>query len=253
MILSDENTWPTDVIKYLEREEGTFRAWEEQSAGLSPARIVSGPEYDAALYGLRAALDACELRGYHCTRLTESEIGHIVANGMQLPSGSMLRKRIHALQGDGLIDATVAKRLVEKNQADEENRAGRIWFCFFPPYLAGESGIESLLRYWGGEALYNLHDRDPETEPILARIGTPCLIEADVPISSMKGPSFLDMKVARQFLMRRGFRSSEPVEHEDRAIKAIPPQNIKRIIRYPERDFIKLTRCDEWEKPLSNG
>jgi hypothetical protein len=108
------------------------------------------------------------------------------------------------------------------------------------------------LRYWGGEALYNSHDRDPVTGSVLARVGTPCLIEADVPIASMKGPSFLDMKVARQFLMRRGLQSSEPVEHEDRAVEAIPAQNIKRIIRYPERDFIELTRCDRWRKLLNN-
>ena len=90
------------------------------------------------------------------------------------------------------------------------------------------------------------------TGPVLARIGTPCLVEADVPIASMKGPGFLDMKVARQFLMRRGLRSSEPVEHEDRAVQAIPARNIRRIIRYPERDFIELTHCDRWRKPLNS-
>jgi hypothetical protein len=122
MILSDENTWPTDVLAYLEREEEVFRAWEEQSAGRHPVRRVSGPEYDSALDGLRMVLDPSELRGYHCTRLTDSEIDHILANGMQLPNGSMLRKRIQALQDDGVIDAATAKRLVKKNQADEANR-----------------------------------------------------------------------------------------------------------------------------------
>jgi hypothetical protein len=85
---------------------------------------------------------------------------------------------------------------------------------------------------------------------VLARIGTPCLVEADVPIASMKGPGFLDMKVARQFLMARGFSSSEPVEHEDRAEKAIPARNIKRVIQFPEQEFIKLTRCGGWKRPL---
>jgi hypothetical protein len=56
------------------------------------------------------------------------------------------------------------------------------------------------------------------TGPVLAR-GTPCLIEADVPIAFMKGPGFLDIKVARQFLVRRGL-SSEPDEHKDRAEQA---------------------------------
>ena len=252
MILSDESTWPTDVLEYLERAEDVFRGWEEQSAGRHPARTVSGPEYDTGLNGLRMVLDAYELQGYHCTRLTKSEIGHILANGMQLPNASMLLKRIQALQDDGVIDAAAAKRLAEENQADDANRANRIWFCFFPPYLAGESGIESLLRYWGGEALYNSHDRDPVTGPVLARVGIPCLIKADVPIASMKGPSFLDIKVARRFLMRRGLLSSEPVEHEDRAVQGIPVRNIRRIIRYPERDFIELTHCDRWRKPLNN-
>lgn len=252
MILSDESTWPEDVLKFLEREDDIFRAWEEQHAGRQPARPVSGPEYDSVLGGLRRVLDPYDLRGYHCTRLTDAEIAHILANGMQLPDAAMLLKRIQALQDDGVIDAAIAKRLAEENQADETNRANRIWFCFFLPYLAGEGGIESLLRYWGGEALYNSHDRDPATGPVLARIGTPCLVEADVPIASIKGPGFLDMKVARQFLMRRGLRSSEPVEHEDRAVQPIPARDIRRIIRYPERDFIDLTQCDRWRKPLSS-
>jgi hypothetical protein len=73
-----------------------------------------------------------------------------------------------------------------------------------------------------------------------------------VPISAMKGPGFLDMKVARQFLVRRGLQSSEHVEHEDRAERAIPVQNIRRIIRFPEPDFIELTQCDRWRTPLKN-
>lgn len=166
---------------------------------------------------------------------------------MQLPNLTMLRSRIQALLDSGTIDQAIAQRLLEKNQADESNRINRIWFCFFAPHLAREGGIESLLRYGGGEALYNSHDHDLETGPVLARIGAPCLVEADVPTL---GPGFLDMKVARQFLIWRGFTTSEPVEHEDPAGRGIPAQNIRRIIKFLEPDFIALTQRDRWRRPL---
>jgi hypothetical protein len=42
----------------------------------------------------------------------------------------------------------------------------------------------------------------------------------------------------------------EPLDHEDRATRPLPPDSIRRIIRFPEPDFIRLTKCDEWDVPL---
>jgi hypothetical protein len=68
---------------------------------------------------------------------------------MQLPNVTVLEARIGALQAAALIDASTAKRLIAANQAHEANRANLIWFCFFPPRSAGQSGVGSLLGYWG--------------------------------------------------------------------------------------------------------
>ncbi len=126
-----------------------------------------------------------------------------------------------------------------------------IWFCFFPPKLAGQRGSERLFRSWGGEALYSSHEDDPTTGPILRSIGVPCLIEADVPITSLEVHSFLDVKIIRQFLVNRGLETQEPVHHEDRAKHPIPAYNIRRVIRFSDQVFSTLTNCDQWTPPLT--
>jgi hypothetical protein len=188
------------------------------------------------------------LHGYHCTRLTDDEIAHIESNGMQLPDGAMLKRRVEALERAGRIEAQVGRAFVAENSADDTNRAGQLCFCFFPPHLAGECGIESLLRYWGGEALYRWHDCHPERGRILGTIGVPCLVEADVPIASLNELSFLEENAVDQFLHTRGHATKG--RHQDRARRDISATNIRRVIRYPEADFIALTRCDAWRKPL---
>ena len=251
IILDDETTWPTDVLAYLEHKHDLFLAWEHR--GTDRESYVVGPsDYDNAIYGLRAVLNGYLLRGYHCTRLTESEMQNIMLNGMQLPNDVILRDRIRSVQNAGLIDPRIAERLIIENQAGESNRAKIIWFCFFPPHIAGQEGIERFFRSWGGEALYNSHERDPITGPILRSIGTPCIIEADLPIANLKAHSFLDEKVIRRFLTRRGYETTECVDLEDSATSAILSQNIRRIICHSDPDFITLTGCNNWSPPLTS-
>jgi len=247
MILEDEKTWPSQVTQYLDNYRNLFLNWE-----LANDNRPSGQEYEQAIYGLRDAFRTDDvLRGYHCTRLTDLEIQHILANGMQLPNQDMLHQRIESLKEAGLIELHVSEYLKSKHQANDSNRAGKVWFCFFPPYYATQSGVERLFRSWGGEALYNSHERDPLSGPILRRIGTPCIIEAYVPIAGLAKHSGLDFKVIRRYLVNRGLKTVEELEHEDKAIQPIPSQNISRIIQFPNHDFITLTKCDTWKPPLT--
>jgi hypothetical protein len=71
-----------------------------------------------------------------------------------------------------------------------------------------------------------------------------------VSIASLEIHSYLDDKVARRFLIKRGFETNECINHEDRAKNPIPAANIRRIIRHPEPEFVVLTGCDEWTPPL---
>lgn len=258
MILNDETTWPLDVVQFLEQHHDLFlsrelRREDQHAAPISDERArATAVDYDRTIYGLRAILSAYTLDGgYHCTRLIDAEIHRIASDGMRLPNRAMLCERIQTIQDAGVLEPHVADLLRQKNQADETNRAGMIWFCFFPPHFAGQSGIERLLGSWGGEALYNSHERDPLIGPILKSIGTPCLIEATVPIASFPLHTFLEVHLYRQFLINRGLQTTEPICHENRTTQPIPARNIKRIVRFEEPDFITLTNCDTWTPPLT--
>ncbi|SRR6266481_1808106 len=255
MILNDEITWPEAIGQYLNQYHDLFLTWELRRQDNSNASVnfeqrrASASEYDQALYGLRDILRCHVLHGYHCTRLTDSEINHIRSSGMHPPNAAILRERIQTIQDAGLLESHIADRLRQVNQADETTRSGMIWFLFFAPYFAGQSGIERLLRSWGGEALYNSHERDPLIGPLLQSIGTPCLIEADVPIACFPRHSFLEVHLYRQFLINRGLETSESVHLGECATCSIPASNIVRIIQFSEPDFVALTNCDTW-RPL---
>jgi hypothetical protein len=202
------------------------------------------------MYGLREVLERHSIVGWHCTRLTEPEIAEIVTNGMRLPNAEMLVHRIDEVQKAGLVSADGASKWRAKNQAHETNRAGMIWFCFFPPHIAGQSGIERFFRSWGGEALYNSHE-DYDTGEALRSIGIPCIVEAEVPIASLPVHGGLMFKIARRYLVSRGYKTREPLEHEDRAKSPLLASHIRRIIRFPDPEFIEMTRCDSWRPALT--
>lgn len=242
--LDKPELWPDALREYLHDHHDLFLNWEMGSGQ------VSGHEFDSAIYSLMDALQPYAITGWHCTRLTDNEIDHIVRSGMQLPNTAMLNRRIDTLVADGRVTDEIAILLKRRNQSRDSNRAGMVWFCFFPPRIAGESGIERFFRHWGGEALYNSHEDNPITSPAISQVGTPCLIEADVPIASLEKHGGLSTKIYRRFLISRGLETGEPVEHEDRIKRPLAAGNVRRVIRFPDADFLALTGCSEWRVPI---
>lgn len=112
-------SWPTDPRSYLQSRHDLFLGWERG--------CVAAHLYDEAIYGLTDVLQPYAITGWHCSRLTDAEIRHILREGMQLPNATMLNNRIDALVASG-------------NQSGDTKRAGMVWFCFFHPRLAGERG-----------------------------------------------------------------------------------------------------------------
>lgn len=242
-------TWPQDLIEFLEEHHDLFVSWELKDTK-AKVREISPHEYDEAIYALREVLKPYDLHGLHCTKLTKDEINQIRTHGMSLQNSHTLSNRIDNLVQAKIISKPIADRLKTENQADEEYRAKMLWFCFFEPHLAGEDGIERFFRSWGGEALYNSHEDDPETGAILKTIGIPCVIEASVPISAEGEHSYLATKIYRNFLKTKGFDIRECCDHEGYATSNIPKENILNIIEFPSTKFKEITKCDEWEEPL---
>jgi hypothetical protein len=140
--------------------------------------------------------------------------GHPVRR-MRLPDDAMLHLRIDAVAAAGMLSLEVAARLKAEHQADEQWRAGMVWFCFYPPRLAGESGIERFLRHWRRGALQLPRGRPGDGHGDQAH-RSPCVVEAEVPIASLRPHGGLAAKVARRHLVGRGHRTAEPLHHEMR-------------------------------------
>ena len=212
--LERPETWPKALLDFLDGETGD-----------------SGE-------ALKDVLRPYAIKGWHCTRLTDREIGNIQTGGMQLLDKDMLARRIDACAANGGFTPAVAAALKAKNQAHEANRAGKIAFCFFPPSRKSE---RDFFRYWGGEALYNSRADDPNIAAILKKIGTPCLIEADVAISLLKQDPADE--ILRRYRASRG--AVDPVHFVGRILQPLPATAIQ-VIRHPTAAFRGLTGCDAW-------
>lgn len=242
--LDQPATWPRALCAYLEDHDELFLRWENKQGD------VSAQMFDKAIVGLSNVLRPYEIIGWHCTRLTDMEINEISHNGMGLPDEAMLARRIDAVVEANGLPLDVARLLKSRNQADEDNRAGMVWFCFYPPRKAGEGGIGRFFRHWGGEALYNLHETDSVSSPAISCIGTPCLVEANVPIVFLAKHSGPELNVARRFLISRGELAHASTDYDGRIVVRLPAENIRRIVRFPDPDFLKLTGCSEWVRPI---
>ena len=130
------------------------------------------------------------------------------------------------------------------------NRAGKLWFCFFAPGEAGESGIHRFFRHWGGEALYNFHEDNNVTSPALASIGTPCVVEAAVQVRSLSQYSSVTNRVVERFLWRNGLFHPEPEVPEGYTVDPITAGSIQRVIKHPDVQFMRLTGCKNWQAPI---
>lgn len=241
--LDDPREWPTSLTQFLDGRLASLHGWKTGK--------TSRPDWDRALADLSYELQPYSLLGWHCSRLTDAEIDDILHNGMGLPDGTMLERRVDAVVQDGLLNASVAEVLKSRNDADDRFRARKVWFCFFPPRRAEENGIGRFFRHWGGEALYRQHEKDPALSPILADIGTPCLVKAVVPISSLSSKHFgPESAIVKRFLIYRELLPSEAVDYEGYVEKPLSADCLRRILRFPCEAFLDLTGCKEWENPL---
>jgi hypothetical protein len=242
--LDNPKKWPSELVDYLARYHDLFIDWETGPVNTQPW------QYDKFIFGLQNVLKPYSLVGWHCTRLTNDEIQAIESFGLQMPDKTMLFRRIDDRIREGTLSGELGQMLKARNQADEEYRKGRLYFCFFPPRIEGESGVARFFRHWGGDALYNSHEDDPVTGIAISSIGYPCIVEAEVPIKLFRPSSFLGDKLARRYAISRGYQTNEPIDHEDAIVYPLHAEKIRRIIRFPSPDFVNLTDCDKWQTTL---
>lgn len=243
--LSNPDSWPPALREVLERLRPVLEAWELDL----PGKLAK--DFDRAMAELKAALQPYFLRGYHFTRLTESEAQHIRENGMEPLSRQLVERRIASLVSQGVLSQMRADRLLGHNQVADSNRSGQTWACFYPPLVARESGIRPLLEHWGGEALYNFNAEDPELGPVLRGIGKPAVVEIDVPVSTLSPYNGLELLISKLEIAHvTGSTLRQPMRFEGYATRPLDAAKVHRVVMHPEDEFFVLTGADRWASPL---
>lgn len=257
--LEEEQTWPADITLLLEQNLESLRNFEEERARIdklcrecthlrmSPPLNPHDKQRETVLNQINGLLSRFALTGYHCTRLAEDEIAQIHKSGLLPLSKKLLVERIHRRCTAGDLSPEIAERLISTNQASEDWRSGQLWFVFSKSQLADEFGISRFFKSWGGEALYNSHEQDEETGPLLRSIGMPCIIEVAVPVKKIYSYSTVGEHFYRIFLHRHNVGTSHESEMEGRVGVAVLPEQIRRLLRISDVDFTKLTKLDSWQ------
>jgi hypothetical protein len=107
------NTWPTELIRFLEENYDVFIGWCCISEKQSPVYA-----FEDSLSEVRVILNKYSLVGYHCTKLTRDEISGISKSGMSLQNGKTLTSRIEMLESEGILTKEVAEDLKINNQCN---------------------------------------------------------------------------------------------------------------------------------------
>ena len=124
---------------------------------------------------------------YHATKLLEHEIEAVSSSGLQAVSKEMLTHRIQQALAHNYISNEFAGYLLDYglSSAGDSNREGKISVFTSRLALRRESNFWRQFTFWGGEALRDELEQEPEVMKSLKSIGEPCIVRGFVVLGSL--------------------------------------------------------------------
>jgi hypothetical protein len=257
-----ESTWPKALLRGLDARRQALADFQAERARIDRAaeddvhlRIErpSNPNqaaWDGALALAKCTTASSYLLGFHATRLLNYEIEDIRQRGLEVLSADLLRRRLLRAQGVGALTGGQVALLLARHQAADDNRRARTAFFFTRAQLS-DAGLDRLCGSWGGEALYNSHEDDPETGPLLKSFGSPCIVVAAVRVADIEERFEIDYRLVNVWCRRRGIITERRPDFGGVVHTPTPAESILRIVRPGDPEFRALTKHDTWRNPLS--
>lgn len=260
----DQSTWPASLLDILARHSSAIRSYHAERAAIDRKAEVDvmlrihrpanqhAPAWKETLQVAANAVRGQYLRGYHATRLTDDEIKNIQASGLEVLSVDLLSRRLAAIRDAGHFEAGIFEALSERHQAADDNRANKIWFVFTKVCMRDEGGMERFFRSWGGEALYNSHERHSVTGPALRLPGTPAIVQASVPCDGIETFMEVGTRLVNIWCSQNRIKTDHAATFEGYVRENIPASAILRIDLLGSDVFEGLTGQKKWRKPLAH-
>jgi hypothetical protein len=153
--------------------------------------------------------------------------------------GRELRERVN-LQATRLQEMALVKE-------DRGERNGMIWFVFCRSTLKTDiSGLYRLLGFWGGEAIYFDHEGTALGQH-LAALGKPRIVEAEIPVPTLKVFMQTAHRLLGVFLWRRSIPQPNHHTFEGHSTAPLPATMIRRVYTEGSPDFEALTEYSTWD------
>ena len=257
-----EKTWPDELRALLAASLADLRGYEafnsdlrqRYHAGDWKARYSPPPnpyttERQGALGQAEAILARHSITAFHCTRLHPGEIRLLFEQGLVPLSQAFLEERIANAVNDRYLTSFQAQEILASMLTDIAGRNGRTWLIFTQRTLADEESLWRLFTFWGGEAIYVPQQNKPLGD-LLKKIGTPCIVEAQVPIADIRTRYPVAELLIRCYLDHRGVEQPHDAEFEGNTRNGVRAEHIRDIIERSDSRFESLTECSSWGQPI---
>lgn len=246
--VEDPLTWPESLRELLAHAGDMLCRFEERQAEIDNA---SGPGFAQTNEFANERRDVVwkgehilakeSILGFHCTRLLPYEAKCVRARGLRLPSPEFLSERIGRAVNAGYLAPEIAERLLRENQAADPSRRGSIGFGNARSMLRQDYLVRRFFDMWGGEALYNSHEHDPITGPVLRSLGQPYIVAAALPAEALCTPRSLAEYFISAFLQSVGVRTRNGAVFESTVKEDVPPRWLLMAISCRDHRFSLLT------------
>jgi len=233
------------IVDYYARDHAIFL---EHELGRGAGRSILRPDnrhaaaFIALKEGLMADMAERTIRAWHYTRLTDSEVAALQADGPHLSTVERLRARVDALAASGALQAASVEVIwaaspLHSDQHDA--RSGKFWMVSHPAAVT-DGGVRPLLSHWGGEVA-NMRLDDEDLLARLAAIGKARVIEVGAPLAATRHAYSTAEGVVATFARANG---AIPEKHafDLYARTALPPTAILAVHTEGEGTFATIGR-----------
>jgi hypothetical protein len=191
---------------------------------------------------LQSDMNARTMRAWHYTRLVDTEVEKVRAQGIFLSTLDTLRRRLNDQVVIGNFTTHDADALFAASPFHEQNdiRSNRFWMVS-EPLPIDDHGIRLLLGNWGGEATY-FWLKEPKLKDLVAGLGTPRVIEIAVPLNATNHAYRAARAVVNAFARTLGCKCEDYAAFDLYSITALGPDSVIAVHSSGEPNFAALAR-----------
>lgn len=260
----DENTWPDQLRSLLAASLPELLGYEAFNSDLldrylqgdgearySPPTNPHEKERQRVLRQADVITARHSLLAFHCTRLLPGEIRLVFGQGLVPLSPAFLEAKIASAVNDRHLTAVQAQEISASMLTDDTmgKRNGMTWLIFTRKTLTNEGGTWRFFTFWGGEAIYILQ-QDKPLGNILKKIGTPCIVEVQIPIAHIPSHRSVGERLICCYLHHREVKQEHGTEWEGNIQAGVHANHIRDIIQRSDPRFEPLTQCNSWRQPI---